>query len=145
MAEESANLLTLTAEIVASHVANNSVAPGDLGPLIGNVHAALAGLGAPAPAVAEPEQKPAVSVRASVKPDGLICLEDGKTFKTLKRHLRTDHGMTPQAYRAKWKLPAEYPMVAPAYAETRRAMAVKIGLGRKPGQKSSPRKPAKRR
>lgn len=145
MAEESANLLTLTAEIVASHVANNSVAPGDLGPLIGNVHAALAGLGAPAPAVAEPKQKPAVSVRASVKPDGLICLEDGKTFKTLKRHLRTDHGMTPQAYRAKWKLPAEYPMVAPAYAETRRAMAVKIGLGRKPGQKSSPRKPAKRR
>lgn len=145
MAEESASdLLALTAEIVAAHVANNSVGLGDLAPLIGNVHAALAGLGAPAPAVAEPEQKPAVSVRTSVKPDGITCLEDGKKFKTLKRHLRTDHGMTPEEYRAKWKLPPDYPMVAPAYAETRRAMAVRIGLGRKPGQKPSPRKPAKR-
>jgi predicted transcriptional regulator len=144
MAGESSDLLTLTAEIVASHVANNSVGLGDLAPLISNVHAALAGLGAPAPVVAEPEQKPAVSVRTSVKPDGITCLEDGKKFKTLKRHLRTDHGMTPEEYRAKWKLPADYPMVAPAYAETRRAMAVKIGLGLKPGQKAAPRKPAKR-
>ncbi len=137
------DLLALTADIVASHVANNSVAVGDLGALIGNVHAALAGLGAPPAVVPEPEpqQKPAVSVRASVKPDTLICLEDGKKFKTLKRHLRVDHGMTPEAYRAKWNLPADYPMVASDYAETRRAMAKKIGLGRKPGEK---RRPAKR-
>ena len=142
MAEESASdLLTLTAEIVASHVANNSVGLSDLAPLIGNVHAALAGLGAPAATLPEPAQKPAVTVRTSVKPDGITCLEDGKKFKTLKRHLRTDHGMTPDEYRAKWKLPADYPMVAPAYAETRRAMAVRIGLGRKPGQKAGRRKP----
>jgi len=142
MAEDSAPaLMTLTAEIVASHVANNSVALSDLAPLIGNVHAALSGLGTPAAVAPEPEQKPAVSPRTSVKPDSITCLEDGKKFKTLKRHLRTDHGMTPDEYRAKWKLPAEYPMVAPAYAETRRAMAVKIGLGRKPGK----RKPAAKR
>lgn len=139
--DNAATLMTLTADIVASHVANNSVAVSDLPALIGNVHAALAGLGGTVEAVADAEQKPAVSVRSSVKPDHIICLEDGKKFKILKRHLATDHAMTPAEYRAKWNLPADYPMVAPSYAEARRTMAKTIGLGRKPGQT---RKPAKR-
>jgi predicted transcriptional regulator len=139
--ETAANLMSLTAEIVASHVANNSVALSDLSALIGNVHAALAGLGGAVEAPPEAEQRPAVSVRSSVKPDHIVCLEDGKKFKILKRHLATDHAMTPAEYRTKWNLPADYPMVAPSYAETRRTMAKKIGLGRKPGQK---RKPVKR-
>ncbi|QYE33237.1 MucR family transcriptional regulator (plasmid) [Polymorphobacter sp. PAMC 29334] len=123
-------LLSLTADIVSSHVANNSVALSDVPGLIGNVYAALANLGSQV----EPEpvqQTPAVSIRASVKTDYLVCLEDGKQLKMLKRHLMTTYGMTPDAYRAKWKLAADYPMVAPAYAETRRSLALKIGLGRK--------------
>ncbi len=125
------DLLTLTADIVSAHVANNSVAVGDLQLLITNVHGSLAGLGAePAPALKE-EQKPAVTVRTSVKPDYIVCLEDGKKLKMLKRHLRTHYQLTPDAYRAKWKLPADYPMVAPNYAELRRGLAKKIGLGRK--------------
>lgn len=125
------DLLTLTADIVSAHVANNSVAVGDLQVLIANVHGSLAGLGtAPAPALKE-EQKPAVTVRTSVKPDYIVCLEDGKKLKMLKRHLRTHYQLTPDAYRAKWKLPADYPMVAPSYAELRRSLAKKIGLGRK--------------
>ncbi|MBB5697078.1 MucR family transcriptional regulator [Sphingomonas yantingensis] len=123
-------LVTLTADIVAAHVSNNSVAVGDLAALIQNVHGALAGLGGPAP---EPEtkQEPAVSVRASIKPDYLVCLEDGKKLKMLKRHLMTHYQMTPEQYRAKWNLPADYPMVAPNYAEQRRSLAKKIGLGTK--------------
>lgn len=130
-----ADLLNLTADIVAAHVANNSVAIGDLPTLIGSVHASLAGLGV---ATAEPEvaqQKPAVSVGRSVKPDHIVCLEDGKKLKMLKRHLMTHYQLTPDQYRAKWNLPNDYPMVAPDYAETRRALARKIGLGRKPGSK----------
>jgi predicted transcriptional regulator len=140
--ELSATLLTLTADIVASHVANNSVAVNDLPGLITNVHTALAGLGAPV-AEAAPELVPAVSVRSSVKSEHITCLEDGKKMKMLKRHLMTDHGMSPADYRAKWNLPADYPMVAPAYAAKRRELAVKIGLGRKPGQKRGRRGPAK--
>ncbi|WP_294261102.1 MucR family transcriptional regulator [uncultured Sphingomonas sp.] len=123
-------LVTLTADIVAAHVSNNSVAVSDLPLLIQNVHGALAGLGGPAP---EPEtkQEPAVSVRASIKPDYLVCLEDGKKLKMLKRHLMTHYQMTPEQYRAKWNLPADYPMVAPNYAEQRRSLAKKIGLGTK--------------
>lgn len=125
------DLLALTADIVSAHVANNSVAVGDLPVLIANVHGSLAGLGTvPAP-VGEEEQKPAVSVRTSIKPDFIICLEDGKKLKMLKRHLMTHYQLTPDAYRAKWKLPADYPMVAPNYAEQRRSLAKKIGLGRK--------------
>jgi predicted transcriptional regulator len=134
--DASETLLTLTADIVAAHVANNSVAPDQLVALIGNVHAALAGLGASAVAE-ETEQAPAVSIRASVKPEHIVCLEDGKKMKMLKRHLATDHAMTPADYRAKWKLPADYPMVAPAYAEKRRNLAVSIGLGRKGGRKKA--------
>lgn len=124
-------LITLTADIVAAHVSNNSVAVSDLPVLIGNVHSALAGLsGAQAP-VAAPE--PAVPIRNSIKRDFIVCLEDGKKLKMLKRHLMTHYGMTPDDYRAKWGLAADYPMVAPAYAEQRRDLAKAIGLGRKPG------------
>ncbi|AGH47986.1 MULTISPECIES: MucR family transcriptional regulator [Sphingomonadales] len=123
-------LITLTADIVSAHVSNNSVAVSDLPALIQNVHNALANLGGEA---AEPEvkQEPAVSVRASVKPDYIVCLEDGKKLKMLKRHLMTHYQMTPEQYRAKWNLPADYPMVAPNYAEQRRTLAKKIGLGTK--------------
>jgi len=124
-------LLELTADIVASHLFNNSVAVGDVPGLIRNVHDSLKGLGHVAPEP-EPELKPAVSIRASVKPDYIVCLEDGKKLKMLKRHLMTHYQMTPADYRAKWGLPADYPMVAPNYAEQRKALAVKIGLGKKP-------------
>ena len=137
-------LISLTADIVAAHVANNSVALADVPALIANVHGALAGLGAPA---AEPEvrQEPAVSIRASVKPDFIVCLEDGKKLKMLKRHLMTHYQLTPAEYRTKWNLPKDYPMVAPNYAATRKELALKIGLGRKPGaNKPARRAPAKR-
>lgn len=123
-------LITLTADIVAAHVSNNSVAVSDLGMLISNVHGALAGLGGPV-AETEVKQEPAVSVRSSIKPDFIVCLEDGKKLKMLKRHLMTHYQMTPEQYRAKWNLPADYPMVAPNYAEQRRTLAKKIGLGTK--------------
>lgn len=129
-ADVSSTLITLTADIVAAHVANNSVSVTDIPTLIGNVHSALAGLGS-APEPVAPPARPAVSVRASVKPEYVICLEDGKKLKMLKRHLMTHYQMTPADYRAKWNLPADYPMVAPNYAEQRRALAHKIGLGRK--------------
>lgn len=125
-------LITLTADIVAAHVSNNSVAVSDVPTLIGNVHAALAGLSNDAVAP-EVVLEPAVPVRNSIKRDYIICLEDGKKLKMLKRHLMTHYGMTPDDYRAKWGLAADYPMVAPAYAEQRRVLAKAIGLGRAPG------------
>jgi predicted transcriptional regulator len=133
MADDNAlaeTLITLTADIVSAHVSNNSVAVSDVPQLILNVHNALTGLGT---TVVEPEakQEPAVSVRSSVKPDYVVCLEDGKKLKMLKRHLMTHYQMTPEQYRAKWDLPADYPMVAPNYAEQRRTLAKKIGLGTK--------------
>ena len=124
-------LITLTADIVAAHVSNNSVAVSDLPLLISNVHGALAGLGGKAPEPEVKKQEPAVSVRSSIKPDFIVCLEDGKKLKMLKRHLMTHYQMTPEQYRAKWNLPADYPMVAPNYAEQRRSLAKKIGLGTK--------------
>lgn len=133
MAEDSTvteTLITLTADIVSAHVSNNSVAVSDLPALIQNVHSALTGLGQAAPAP-EAKLEPAVSIRSSVKPDYVVCLEDGKKLKMLKRHLMTHYQMTPEQYRAKWNLPADYPMVAPNYAEQRRALAKKIGLGTK--------------
>lgn len=123
-------LITLTADIVAAHVSNNSVSVGDLPQLIANVHQALNGLGTQEPET--PKLEPAVPIRASVKPDYIVCLEDGKKLKMLKRHLMTRYQMTPDDYRAKWGLPADYPMVAPSYAATRKELALKIGLGRKP-------------
>lgn len=124
------SLLTLTADIVAAHVSNNSVAVNDLPNLIQNVHAALSGIaGTATPPEAKPEPK--VSVRSSVKPDFIVCLEDGKRLKMLKRHLMTNYNMTPDQYRQKWGLPSDYPMVAPNYAEQRRSLAKSIGLGTK--------------
>lgn len=132
-------LITLTADIVAAHVSNNSVAVSDLPMLIANVHGALSGLSGETPS--EATQEPAVPVKNSIKRDYIICLEDGKKLKMLKRHLMTHYSMTPEDYRAKWNLPADYPMVAPAYAEQRRDLAKAIGLGRAPG--SGRRKKAK--
>lgn len=122
------DLLTLTADIVSSHVANNSVAVSDVPQLIQNVYSTLSGLGEQ-PKAPEVRAEPAVSIRSSVKPDYIVCLEDGKKLKMLKRHLMTAYGMTPEDYRAKWGLPADYPMVAPNYAESRRQLAKAIGLG----------------
>lgn len=134
-------LATLTADIVSAHVSNNSVSTGELPGLIQSVFASLAGLGT-APVVVEEKQQPAVSIRSSIKPDFIVCLEDGKKLKMLKRHLMTHYGMTPDDYRTKWGLPSDYPMVAPNYAEQRRSLAKQIGLGtkgrgggRKPGRK----------
>src|SRR5688572_11845746 len=123
-------LITLTADIVSAHVSNNSVAVNDLPVLIQNVHNALSVLGA---RKEEPEAKPepAVSIRSSIKPDYIVCLEDGKKLKMLKRHLMTHYQMTPDEYRQKWGLNNDYPMVAPNYAEQRRSLAKKIGLGTK--------------
>lgn len=132
-------LITLTSDIVAAHVSNNSVSADEVASLISSVYSALSGLGQEA-APEPPPRQPAVSVRASVKPDYLVCLEDGKKLKMLKRYLRTNYNMSPEEYRERWNLPADYPMVAPNYAQTRRDLAVKIGLGRKPGQKRGRRK-----
>ncbi len=127
-------LITLTSDIVAAHVSNNSVDVSEVPTLISNVYSALSGLGA-AGGAAEEVPDPAVSIRSSVKKDHLVCLDCGKKMKMLKRHLSTEHDLTPDEYRARWNLSADYPMVAPDYAATRRDLAVKIGLGRKPGQK----------
>jgi predicted transcriptional regulator len=130
-------LVSLTADIVSAHVSNNSVAVNDLPTLIENVHNALAGLGKVAEVVPA-KQEPAVSIRSSIKPDYVVCLEDGLKMKMLKRHLMTDHGITPDQYRQKWGLGPDYPMVAPNYAEQRRTLAKKIGLGTK--RRRGPRK-----
>jgi len=121
-------LVTLTSDIVAAHVSNNSVAVSDMPLLIANVYGALAGLQQEVAPI-QPKQEPAVSIRSSIKPDFIVCLEDGKKLKMLKRHLMTHYQMTPDDYRAKWGLPADYPMVAPNYAQQRRELAKKIGLG----------------
>jgi predicted transcriptional regulator len=123
-------LLTLTADIVAAHVSNNSVAVNDLPNLIQNVHGALAGIAGTSSAP-EARPEPKVSIRSSIKPDYIVCLEDGKRMKMLKRHLMTHYQMTPDQYRQKWGLATDYPMVAPNYAEQRRALAKSIGLGTK--------------
>ena len=134
MTDMQETLITLTSDIVAAHVSNNSVSLADLPTLISNVHAALAGLDNKVPAP-EPMPEPAVSIRTSIKNEYIVCLEDGKKLKMLKRHLMTRYNMTPDQYRARWNLPSDYPMVAPAYAEKRRELAKKIGLGRKPNVK----------
>jgi len=123
-------LLTLTADIVAAHVSNNSVAVNDLPNLIQNVHSALSTISSKASA-AEAKPEPKVPIRSSVKPDFIVCLEDGKKQKMLKRHLMTNHDLTPDEYRQKWGLSPDYPMVAPNYAEQRRTLAKSIGLGTK--------------
>jgi predicted transcriptional regulator len=140
MSDDSAlNLLDLTVDIVAAHVAHNIVAAEALPDLIARVHAALAGLGQAPPA--EPEFVPAVPVRSSVKADYIVSLIDGRRYRTLKRHL-ANHGLTPQAYRERYGLAADYPMVASAYAEKRRQIAKALGLGRKPKAPAVPVDPA---
>lgn len=133
--EMNETLITLTADIVSAHVSNNSVAVSDLPLIIQSVHEALNDLEKSGQAEEKPE--PAVSIRSSIKPDYIVCLEDGKKLKMLKRHLRTHYDMSPEEYRQKWGLNADYPMVAPNYAEQRRKLAKKIGLGRKPKSASS--------
>lgn len=136
-------LIELTADVVSAYVSNNSVPAGELPALIGEVHAALKGTASDA-APGKPEAlKPAVPIKKSVTPDYIISLEDGKKFKSLKRHLSTHYGLTPDEYRAKWGLPADYPMVAPNYAAARSALAKTMGLGRKPKEPEKPA-PAKR-
>jgi predicted transcriptional regulator len=131
MAEQGADLselLTLTVDIVASHVSNNGVPVSELPQLIQHVYTALAELGKETAPVAEKPQ-PAVPIRKSITPDYIFCLEDGKKLKMLKRHLKTAYDMTPDQYRERWGLASDYPMVAPNYAEQRRDLAKKIGLG----------------
>ncbi len=135
MAEE--NLLTFVADIVSAHVSHNSVKPAELPLLIESIYASLEGLGKPA-VVVEEKREPAVSVRSSVKPDAIICLECGARMKMLKRHLGTDHKLTPAEYKTRWGLNADYPLVAPEYAAMRREIATNIGLGRKLGTKVKP-------
>ena len=135
-------LMTLTADIVAAYVSKNAVPASELTALIETVQKSLAAADAGA---TEPTKElvPAVPVKKSIHPDYIVCLEDGKKFKSLKRHLGTSYGLTPEAYRRKWSLPADYPMVAPNYAAARSELAKKSGLGRKP--EATARKPAKRR
>ena len=130
----SSELMVLTTDIVASHVSNNTVAITDLPSLIQQVYAALSGLGN-APAAAATRPHPAVPVKKSVMPEYIVCLEDGKKLKMLKRHLKTRYNMSPEEYRERWGLPSDYPMVAPAYAQQRSDLAKKIGLGTKRGKK----------
>lgn len=131
--EANDHLIGLTADIVSAHVANNTIEPNKLPDLIASVHTALTGLGTDKAPTPEEAPEPAVSIRASIKPDYIVCLEDGKKLKMLKRYLRTNFDISPEEYRARWNLPADYPMVAPNYAEKRRTLAKQIGLGRKPG------------
>jgi predicted transcriptional regulator len=124
------SFIELTADIVSAYVSNNSVAPNDIPALIDQIHSALLRVsGAPADSSAAEPLKPAVPVKRSIHPDYIVCLEDGKKFKSLKRHLRSQYGMTPEQYRDKWSLPADYPMVAPSYAAARSRLAKQMGLG----------------
>src|SRR4051812_12545875 len=128
--QDTPNYIELAAEIVSAFVANNSVPATELPALIGNIHDALNKIaGGSAQKVEEAKQTPAIPVKKSVQPDFIVCLEDGKKFKSLKRHLRTVYNLTPDQYRAKWGLPAESPMVAPNYAAARSQLAKQMGLG----------------
>jgi predicted transcriptional regulator len=134
------DMLRMASEIVSAYVGNNAVPPAQIPDLIQSVYRSLNGIGH-LPSVGEGAASPATSIRKSITPDYLVCLEDGKKLKMLKRHLRTVYNMTPQAYRTKWNLPPDYPMVAPNYASQRSAFAKSIGLGRSPGGKKKRRSP----
>ncbi|AWC20957.1 Transcriptional regulatory protein ros [Aminobacter sp. MSH1] len=128
--DDQTDLVSIAADIVSAYVSNNPLPVGELSKLIGDTYAALQGIGTSvAPAAVKLE--PAVPIRKSVTPDFIICLEDGKKFKSLKRHIATRYNLSPDGYRQKWSLPSDYPMVAPNYAATRSALAKSIGLGRK--------------
>jgi predicted transcriptional regulator len=134
------DILKLATEIVAAYVSNNPIPASELPAMIKSVHSTLGGLGGVAQSEIQTSQKPAVPVKRSVNPDYIICLEDGKKLKMLKRYLRSNYNMTPEEYRAKWGLPADYPMVAPNYAAQRSEFAKKIGLGRTASSSSRRRK-----
>ena len=123
------DLIGLTAEIVSAYVSNNTVVAADLPVLIGDIHQALSRATSNAAPMEREELRPAIAVKRSVTPDYIICLEDGKKFKSLKRHLRTHYNLSPEEYREKWGLPHDYPMVAPNYAAARSELAKKMGLG----------------
>jgi len=125
------DLLGLTAAIVAAYVGHNAVGQSEIGPLIRHVYAGLVNVAGGADIMPRDEPKPAVAVKRSITPDYLVCLEDGKKFKSLKRHLRSHYNLSPEEYREKWGLPPDYPMVAPNYAEARSQLAKKMGLGTK--------------
>ena len=127
--EGSAQFIELATDIVSAYVSNNSVATGELPTLIKDVFGALSRVSSGEPVAAAEAAKPAVPVKKSITPDYIVCLEDGKQFKSLKRHLRTQYGLSPEQYREKWNLPADYPMVAPNYAEARSKLAKQMGLG----------------
>jgi predicted transcriptional regulator len=129
MSDEENNVIGMAADIVSAYVAHNSVSANDLPNFIKEVHDALKGISTGAPEAPAAPQTPAVPVRKSISPEFLICLEDGRKFKSLKRHLRTKYNMSPEDYRAKWGLPKDYPMVAPDYAASRSALAKSMGLG----------------
>ena len=137
--EQSAELLQLTTTIVAAHLSHNPIASAELPGLIATVHQALATVGTEE---AAGKPKPAVSIKQSVKPEYIVCLEDGTEHKMLKRHLKTAHDMTPDDYRKRWGLPRDYPLVSPNYAAVRGKIAKKIGLGRKTGTKMKARRKA---
>ena len=145
--DDNTELLTLTADIAAAYVSNNTVQASDVPAVIQTIYRALAGVGSAAAAPAPEPQKPAVPIKKSITPDFLISLEDGKKYKSLKRHLRTQYNMSPEDYRAKWGLAKDYPMVAPNYAASRSALAKSMGLGRggasKAAKPSKPRSPRK--
>jgi predicted transcriptional regulator len=136
MNEKSSNYIELTADIVSAYVANNSVPAGDISTLISQVHSALLRVSNGQGEVVSETLKPAVAVKKSITPEFLICLEDGKKFKSLKRHLRTQYNMTPEHYREKWGLAPDYPMVAPKYAEARSQLAKQMGLGQQRRRRS---------
>jgi predicted transcriptional regulator len=136
--DEKSELIEMTADIVSAYVGNNSITTADLPNLIQSVHRALTGVAGGVEAEAVAPKEPAVPLKRSITPDHLICLEDGRKFKSLKRHLRTKYNMSPEEYRAKWNLPKDYPMVAPNYDKARSELAKQMGLGQ------GGRKPAKR-
>jgi predicted transcriptional regulator len=131
---QSSNFVDLAASIVSAYVSNNTVAASEIPNLISEVYAALTRVARGPDARREP-QKPAVPPKRSVTPEHIVCLEDGKKFKSLRRHLRSQYGLSPEQYREKWGLPADYPMVAPNYAATRSALAKKMGLGQQRGRR----------
>ena len=128
-ADDTTDYIGLTAEIVSAYVSNNTVASADIPALINQVHSALLRVSSGETQPSTESLKPAVPVKRSINPDFIVCLEDGKKFKSLKRHLRTQYGMTPEQYREKWQLPPDYPMVAPNYAAARSHLAKQMGLG----------------
>jgi predicted transcriptional regulator len=132
------DLVQLTADIVSAYVSNNKIGSAELSKLIGEVHGALQRAPGGPPAPEPPPREPAVSVRRSVNADYLVCLEDGRKFKSLKRHLQGEHGLSPDEYRSRWGLPRDYPMVAPNYARARSDLAKNMGLGRKGGDAAMP-------